>query len=48
MKTLDLAWFKIAFKLGHQVVVFLPVKAQSGRHSAGKGVKRSSKTATKL
>ncbi len=33
-----------AFKLGHQVVVFLPVKAQSGRHSAGKGVKRSNKT----
>ncbi len=33
-----------AFELGHQVVVFLPVKAQSSRHSAGKGVKRSSKT----
>ncbi len=36
-----------AFKLGHQVVVFLPVKAQSSRHSAGKGVKRSSKPVSK-
>jgi membrane-bound lytic murein transglycosylase D len=36
-----------AFKLGHQVVVFLPLKAQSGKHSAGKGVKRSSKTVSK-
>jgi len=33
-----------AFKLGHRVVVFLPVKA---RHSASKRVKRSSKTASK-
>ncbi len=36
-----------AFTLGHQVVVFLPVKAQSSKHSAGKGVKRSSKTVSK-
>ena len=36
-----------AFKLGHQVVVFLPVKAQSGKHSAGKGVTRSSRTVSK-
>ena len=36
-----------AFKVGHQVVVFLPVKAQSGKHSAGKGVKRSSRTVSK-
>ena len=36
-----------AFKLGHQVVVFLPVKAQSGKHSSGQGVKRSSKTVAK-
>ena len=35
------------FKLGHQVVVFLPVKAQSSSRSAGKGVKRSSKTVSK-
>lgn len=33
-----------AFKLGHQVVVFLPVKARSDKAMAGKGVKRSSKT----
>ena len=35
-----------AFKLGHQVVVFLPVKTQSGKHSTGKS-KGSSKSTGK-
>ena len=35
------------FKPKQEVVVFLPIKALSGKHSAGKGVKRSSKAVSK-